>query len=155
MNSRYLETKTDGKADLLRNYINGLYSSGSEFTYLPLELNSLYLSQKCWSKFSFYHSTFGLCHLCSTNTFSLHLYNYILIISLFKNVLCGQLCPQCCIIGNTRRNRLSESKFFHGRVKIYHFIHTFCKIMITISIHSLSYTITHTFVKSILLWCFP
>lgn len=88
----YLETKTDGKADLLKNYINGLHSSSYMFTYLPLELNYLYLSQNCWLKFSFSHSTFGLCPLCSTNTFSICLYGYNLTMSLFKNVLYGQFC---------------------------------------------------------------
>ena len=57
----YLETKTDGKADLLENYINGLCSSGYMFTYLPLELNSLCLSQN-WFKSSFIsHLVFIFC----------------------------------------------------------------------------------------------
>lgn len=72
----YLETKTDGKADLLENYINGLYSSGYMFTYLPLELNSLCLSQN-WFKSSFSHLPFGLSLLCSLSTF---LYAYIVVI---------------------------------------------------------------------------
>lgn len=85
----YFETKTDGKADLLKNYINGLYSSGYMFTYLPLELNYLCLSQNCWLKSSFFHLTLSLCPLWSHSTFSICLYSCHLIISSFKNVFCG------------------------------------------------------------------
>lgn len=71
-----LETKTDGKTDLLQNSIDGLHCNGSMSTYLPLRLNCLCLSQNCQLTFSFSRLTFALC-LYALNTF---LYAYIVVI---------------------------------------------------------------------------